>query len=801
MLRRTAFTVLMTAALWLPQAHALGLGEITVNSALNQPLSATIPLLSIRPDEAESLIVEVAENEDYVSQGLERMDYLSTLQFTVRTDGGNPRILISSTRNARDPLLTLLLDVRAAGSRLQREYTIFLDPPELAARQPAPQAQPIPLPPPPSMDPAQSEPQPQPQASAPAPVAPARSVPVPAAQPQVESAPAAPAAATPPARKAPRTYGPVKPGETLWSIATRLLPEGATMGQMQLALYEANPTAFDRGRIGGLMKGATLDVPTRTRVLATPPDEAQARVLALRAESDRTASTPPAKPAPAPVVQEPAAATPVVEPQPLVETATPDASGEPAPVTEAPATDTQTDAATQAEAASVPAGAEDTQQESTRAVADPAAGTAPVAEMETPPAEAPATVTPAQPAPAREPLLDALGRVLPTPLLLGVLALVAALLGWVYVRRRRPAVTGQEDKIAARAAADAQAAPAVDEPQEDFAEASQLQDLAEEAVMAAYSKPSAAATSRRVPPTLDKRPDTVLEADELDSLPELNVDDLLTDTPTKPLRELEQDGFDATTQLDVDAMPTEAEQSDDPIAQADAHLGYGHHDDAVKVLREAIETAHDPAPYYIKLAEVFFAQGKAIDFMEVAETAQPFLSGKDWNKLAGLGRQLYPDHSLFQDGADAADTADGADAEVAQAADEGVLDFKLDDLEAPTPSAAPAAAAARDEAGTLDFRLDDALPDTPAAPPAAATTAGTDGLDIRLDDFDLDAGVEPADSNAISDGDEAGTKLDLARAYLDMGDNDMARSLLNEVMSEGKPAQQEEAKALLARVA
>jgi pilus assembly protein FimV len=443
----------------------------------------------------------------------------------------------------------------------------------------------------------------------------------------------------------------------------------------------------------------------------------------------------------------------------------------------------------------VSAAAEDAQQEPTQAAADPAADTAPVAETETPPAETPvaevpAPVTPAQPAPAREPLLDALGRLL--PLLLGVLALVAVLLGWVYVRRRRPAVTEQEDKIAARAAADAQAAPAGDEPQEDFAEASQLQDLAEEAVMAAYSKPSAAATSRRVPPTLDKRPDTVLEADELDSLPELNVDDLLTDTPNKPLKELEQDGFDTTTQLDVDAMPTEAEQSDDPIARADAHLGYGHHDDAVKVLREAIESAHDPAPYYLKLAEVFFAQGKAIDFMEVAETAQPFLSGEDWNRLAELGRQLYPDHSLFQE---------GTDTEVAQAADEGVLDFKLDDLEAPTAAAAPAAAAARDEAGSLDFKLDDALPDTPAAPAAAATAAGTDGLDIRLDDFDLDAGTEAADSNAISDGDEAGTKLDLARAYLDMGDNDMARSLLNEVMSEGKPAQQEEAKALLARVA
>ncbi len=44
---------------------------------------------------------------------------------------------------------------------------------------------------------------------------------------------------------------------------------------------------------------------------------------------------------------------------------------------------------------------------------------------------------------------------------------------------------------------------------------------------------------------------------------------------------------------------------------------------------------------------------------------------------------------------------------------------------------------------------------------------------------------------------EVGTKLDLARAYMDMGDPDGARSILDEVLSEGNPSQKQEAQRLM----
>ncbi|MEJ2387161.1 MAG: FimV/HubP family polar landmark protein, partial [Chromatiaceae bacterium] len=49
--------------------------------------------------------------------------------------------------------------------------------------------------------------------------------------------------------------------------------------------------------------------------------------------------------------------------------------------------------------------------------------------------------------------------------------------------------------------------------------------------------------------------------------------------------------------------------------------------------------------------------------------------------------------------------------------------------------------------------------------------------------------------------DEVSTKLDLARAYVDMADAEAARAILEEVAAEGNEAQRAEAKEILARLA
>ena len=64
-------------------------------------------------------------------------------------------------------------------------------------------------------------------------------------------------------------------------------------------------------------------------------------------------------------------------------------------------------------------------------------------------------------------------------------------------------------------------------------------------------------------------------------------------------------------------------------------------------------------------------------------------------------------------------------------------------------------------------------------------------------------GMMPAPGFVDGDGEvatmsEVGTKLDLARAYIDMGDPEGARSILDEVLKEGSATQKREAERLLA---
>jgi len=66
-------------------------------------------------------------------------------------------------------------------------------------------------------------------------------------------------------------------------------------------------------------------------------------------------------------------------------------------------------------------------------------------------------------------------------------------------------------------------------------------------------------------------------------------------------------------------------------------------------------------------------------------------------------------------------------------------------------------------------------------------------LDEDLGDLD--------DSELFSAEDEVGTKLDLARAYIDMGDNESARGILEEVVSDGNDEQKKDANELIERIA
>ena len=98
----------------------------------------------------------------------------------------------------------------------------------------------------------------------------------------------------------------------------------------------------------------------------------------------------------------------------------------------------------------------------------------------------------------------------------------------------------------------------------------------------------------------------------------------------------------------------------------------------------------------------------------------------------------------------------------------------------------------------MDFDLNLDLPGAKAgAREAGAAEAPIDLGAISLDLGSARPGRRPRAARTPK-WQEVATKLDLAKAYQEMGDKDGARELLNEVVKEGDAAQQEQAQQMLA---
>jgi len=134
MLRRL-YPSLLALAMSLPgSADALGLGDIRVESALNEPLSAQIDIVGATDQELIELRAEVANQQTFLRYGAERAAFLSTASFKVtRGADGRAVLTVRTEQAATDPLLTLLVDLSWGRGELIKEYSLLLDPAQPAA--------------------------------------------------------------------------------------------------------------------------------------------------------------------------------------------------------------------------------------------------------------------------------------------------------------------------------------------------------------------------------------------------------------------------------------------------------------------------------------------------------------------------------------------------------------------------------------------------------------------------------------------------------------------------------------------
>ena len=794
MLRKLACVLALVPAFWLASAQALGLGEIDVRSKLNQRFLANIPVVSAGASESETLSLKLASADDFARAGIERSDYLSSLEFTF-VPGSNV-VRVTSKQSARDPFLNFIVEARWNGGRLLREYTVLLDPPsEGAAEAPPPPVTAVGV----SSVPAEPAPSLPVEKAGPAP----RSAPKPATASSASTASSSAAAKS-------GSYGPVQASETLWSIAAKLRPNpGVNMDQMLLAIYQGNPQAFEGG-INGLLKGSRLRVPTEAEINAVDATTAKARVEQLRGITPKSepASTAAPASAPAPAAKPPVAAPvttpapaakPVVTPPPaaVAPAPPPAAKIEPAPAPAAPAV-APTPAASAAPAPTSPA-AVPAPTPTTEAAPPAAPGAAPSTTGTTgaattspaPSANPPASEAPAAPAVVAKPAEKAPPAAAPAPdegLLSDLqLPLLAALLllvigGFVFYRVRRARAEKQSSRMSPAPVGvlrsmeelNLDGGPAALTPSRRANAEKEVESVAEKAAPVAAAAAAAAA-----------------------------VDTFSTPAAPAATSFGGASDFDQAVRAEAQTVAVNLDASD-PMTEADFHIAYGLYDEAAQMLKGAVEKDPERVELRTKLAETYFAAGKPVEFQEVAEGLQKDVSRGEWERIYDMGRKLCPDSRLFQDGGLGAGATDMPAASSGggsfEATKLSVIDFDLDTELAATPAAAPASPAPLSAAPAhADERVSDI---DLSSFDLDASSKGGEGLghvDFNLEELDLGK-FDEAEQGVIA-GDEIDTKLDLARAYADMGDNDAARSLLKEVIEGGTDKQKSEAETLQQRLA
>ncbi|MEJ2128083.1 MAG: FimV/HubP family polar landmark protein [Woeseiaceae bacterium] len=689
------FVLLLSSEVW-----ALGLGDIRMESALNEPLSARIELLSATPEELDNLTVAMASGDTFARYGIDRPYYLQDIEFQIirsgRADGNY--VQVRSATPMAEPFLTFLVEASWSRGRLLREYTVFLDPPTFAppAADTAPAVQ-APTRTAPSdsgriertAPPPQPQPQPRP---APAP-APRQADTTPAAQ----SEPQQPAPAAADFSDIPGGDYTVLRGDTLWGLASRIRPDfRLTMNQTMLAVFEANPNAFG-GNINILRAGASIRIPSADEIFQINRDDALAEAQRQHAEwgggtyaAASDTSTRPSLTLVPPdddFADEGDTLAPEPEPEPYEE---PEPFVEDEPlgreqeildrIAELEAADVPQQqslieirdnelAQLREELARIrgeefePAVADDLADETGDIIGDDAvadaADDAAVDDVE------PAEVTPQttiQSAPAEPGLVDKVLEFVKSwwmPIA-GALVVVIGLLFWMMRRG------GSEDDI---------------EDWQPLDKDEMVADIsATESLRAPSPDESIVVVEQESEPSigsLDETVDAPAPSVDLDATGEVHAvpePAPFADASTEETGQFGslEDTFSSETAVNLDQS--------DPIAEADFHMAYGLYDQAADLINGALQLEPERSDLLTKLCEIYFVWGNRDAFIDAASRLKSAVGGDDsadWDKIVIMGQQIAADDELFA-GASAAGATKAVDLAFDEGGDEtGALDMEF----------------------------------------------------------------------------------------------------------------------------
>ena len=750
-----------------------------MNSALNEPLSARIELLSASPGELDNLVIGLASAETFERYGLDRPFYLQGIQFNIvrtgRTDGNYVQVRSASAMS--EPFLTFLVEASWSRGRLLREYTVFLDPPTFA---------------PPVVD------------EAPAIQAPSRAAPSDSgrieraapAEPRPAPAPAPIRQAAPTQQPAPQQPAPQQPkpqpiaddtpydtsvggdynvqrGESLWGIASRVRPDDRlTMNQTMLAIFEANPDAFG-GNINILRAGASLRIPSADDIFRISRGEALQEAQRQHAAWSGGTVPPVEDPSTRPsltlvppdedLADDTFAAEPDFDDTPLTreeevenriaELESADVPQQPSlieirdnelatlreelarirgEVYEPPVDEPFVDDADADALAADDIMVDDTDVVPDDAAADDAAADDAVATDDIDAAAddvaAPGDIIQA-PAPSEPSLVDRAMELLKSwwIIIVGVVVLVGGALFWLMRRG------GDDDDVDSWRPLDSD-------------------DMGDDKL--------SATESLRAP----ERDDESIVVVEQESPMHADVDATVLRPPAEETVEVPMAEFDAGTDAAAatgqfgsleDTFSSETAinlDQTDPIAEADFHMAYGLYDQAADLINGALSLEPERPDLLTKLCEIYFVWGNRDAFIDAAGRLKSTVGGgasADWDKIVIMGQQIAADDALFA-GASAAGATKEVDLSFEAGMDEtGSLDMEFigDDAAAGDVldlGGEEGAQALETDAG-VDFFVDSVDEETEVVDDTEATA---ESPTVETPDFDITREVPAADETA-----------------------------------------------------
>jgi pilus assembly protein FimV len=644
---------MLMMALTMPgAAHAIGLGDIHVDSALNERLAAEIDIVGATADELIDLRASVANREAFLHLGADRPAFLSSATFKVAQDSqGRPVLAVRSTEAFTEPLVNFLVDLRWHKGEIVRQYTLLLDPPGFAAKvasAPAPPTAPdMPAAPPVVTPLVETKSQTM-----------ARRIDPPSDQPQSKNSERA-------ARKT--THVKVGAKATLRGIAWRVGERSESgLQRMMIAIFRANPGAFD-GNINRMHLGAVLTIPSYDEVESLSKSEAKLEVRAQMAAWHSPSRTVIAK---APLVASAAATTQSLNSQARnleqqLAAAKAELAGMDGKIAELRQ---QTEPLQQA----------DTEQTAApQPTAQPPAETQQESDIERQSVAPPPVLSPVQPAPVAEvkaPVVKS-DQIPFIPLIAGV-GFLAAALGAVYTRLRRRSPSWKETMRNRAAMPDeSMVETQIDIPSDWLIEKS------------GDSPPSTAPVSSSVAAASAPQSSTsgVLDDSTQPAVPAITVPKRIspaaavisraeTDDATVNVRGADTANHRADAARGVDVTRIEPSRLDYNLADLDMTVQHvqmpsvlneqtvmkERRTNLADVLKQAIEREPDRHDLRMKLLELYYSAASTnrqafLDVVQKFAHEREHLPSDQWDKISFMGRQIFSENPLFAEEAAAAD--------------------------------------------------------------------------------------------------------------------------------------------------